>query len=343
MKENLIADAVALTAGGMSGTGSVAERLLKNGFNTNSLRNNDVLKYDEWKQFDKAVVQAARPRLVGIGDLIRLGLVYNLGNGLGTTVLGYQDANELNDAIISMDAATRGPGERMEFTLKYLPLPIVSKDFQLSVRVLEAARRNNNPLDTSTAEGCGRKVSETLETVLFNGCNQFAFGGGVIYGYLDFPSRVTRVMAKAWDASGTTPQDIVDDVQRMKEASIGNRHYGPWILYISTNFERRMDEDYKAFGTVTLRQRILQIEGITDVKVVDKMTSSNAVLVEMNTDTVRLVQGLPMQTVQWNSGDGMLFNFKVITIMVPQLRADQNGRCGIVHMAANLQDSALIV
>jgi hypothetical protein len=38
-----------------------------------------------------------------------------------------------------------------------------------------------------------------------------------------------------------------------------------------------------------------------------------------------------MTTVQWEEQGGLLLNFKIMAIMVPQLRADHNGNTGIVH------------
>ena len=46
-----------------------------------------TLRRDEWKLLDEAITEPSRYRLGGIEDLISKGLVYNLGNGLGTTVL----------------------------------------------------------------------------------------------------------------------------------------------------------------------------------------------------------------------------------------------------------------
>jgi hypothetical protein len=41
----------------------------------------------EWRQLDEAILPLAESRLIGINHLISKGLVYNLGNAMGTTVL----------------------------------------------------------------------------------------------------------------------------------------------------------------------------------------------------------------------------------------------------------------
>ena len=53
----------------------------------------------------------------------------------------------------------------------------------------------------------------------------------------------------------------------------------------------------------------------------------------MSDDVVSMVEGLPIQTLEWDSEGGMVVNFKVMTILVPQIRNDQTLRSGIVHLS----------
>jgi uncharacterized linocin/CFP29 family protein len=319
--------------------GSIAQRLMANGMKVNGLRTHATLLKDEWKQVDGAVIKAAQQRLVGIADLKRRGLVYSFPGGLGKTVLQYQDMGNVTGAQINMTGTTRGNNDRPEFDLKYFPLPIISADFQLSTRELEASRNGSMPLDVTMPEMKARAIAEMQEEILFQGGNAFAFGGGVLYGYVDAPNRNLGTLCGAWDASGVTGEDIVADVLRMKQASIADRQYGPWVLYIPQAYETKMDEDYNAVGTSgnakTIRERLLAIQGIEEVKVSDKLIAiggkENVLLVQMRQETARMVTGLPLTTVEWNEMGGLVFNFKIMTIDVPQIRADQDGRSGIIH------------
>jgi len=318
----------------LSTSGTLAARLLANKMNVNALRTNSTLRKDEWKELDQTVVDIARNRLVGVNDLVSRGLVFSLGNGLGTTVLEYEDLSDMEVAQMNMDGATRGPNDRVEFSINYLPLPIVHKDFQISIRVLEASRRLGQPLDTTQAAIASRKVAEKIEEILFTGASTYTFGGGTVYGYTDFPGRNTLPLSLAWDDSAKTGALILADVIAMKQASITDSHYGPWILYVPTAYETLLDEDYSAnYPNVTIRDRIKQINGIEDVKVADYLTAANIVLVEMAQETARIVNGLQPTTVEWQAEGGMIFHFKVMAIMVPQLRADQDGKSGIMHMS----------
>jgi len=290
-----------------------------------------TLRRDEWKQLDEAVQAAAHVRLGGIQDLIDNNLVYNLTNAMGTTVLEYHSINEAMEAEVSMDPQVRSRKDRVQYNTHYLPIPVIHSDFSISSRTLEASRRLGNPLDVDSVAEATRVVNDKLEHMLFNvDETPFSFGGGFIYSYLDHPSRNTYALGTAWSAD--TGANILADVLGMIQASVNDRHYGPWMLYIPTAYQTVMGEDYVAGYPKSIRARILEIEGIKGVKVIDTLPANNVVLVEMLTQTVRLVQGMATQVVQWQVGSSLSpTEYKVLRIAVPQVRATGDGSCGIVH------------
>lgn len=295
---------------------------------------NATLRKDEWKNIDDAVLMAAEDRLVGTGDLLSRGLTYDIGDGLASTVLEYEDVDTLTAAEVTMDANNRTQKDRPNYELKYLPLPIIHKDFSFNIRQLMAGRNKGQPIDVTTGMLAARQVAEKLETILFTGLSSYTYGGGTIYGYLDHPNNNDVTLALNWDNSSKTGAQILTDVRNMKQASIDALHYGPWVLYVPTAYETVLDADYDSTtpGT-TIRERILKIAGIQDIKVVDKLTANNVVLVQMTSDVVRMVTGMGITTVEWNEGGGFSTNYKVMTIMVPQIRADQNGNCGVTVLS----------
>lgn len=292
---------------------------------------NATLRKDEWKHLDEAVLMAVQDRLIGVADLESRGLVYNIPNGMGTTVLEYEDMSDLNDAEISMDGVSRGKGDRPEFDLNYLPLPITHADFSFSARVIEASRMRGASLDVSTAQLKARKVAEKIESMLFTGASAYTFGGGTIRGLMDHANRNTVTLTAHWNDSAATGETILDDVLSMKQALINDGYYGPYMLYVPTNFETSLDEDFKSDSDKSVRQRLLEVSGIQGVKVADKLTNDNVILVQMTSDVVRMINGMRVTTVQWESQGGMSLNFKVMAIQVPQIRADQDGNSGVCH------------
>ena len=305
------------------------------------IQTNGTLRRDEWKQLDEAVMRIAEYRLGGYDDLVSRGLVYNLGNGMGSTVLEWHDVGDALTAEVTMDGVTRAQNDRPKFQHNYLPLPIVHVDYEINTRALETSRNMGNGIDTTLAERAARRVSETLENMLFTDWD-YGYGDldsrsrNKIYSYVNFPDRITVALSTYgnWDASATTGADIVNSVLAMKQASINGYFYGPWQLYIPTAYETVLDKDYDATtpGT-TIRERIMKISGIEGIKVIDTLAANNVLCVQMTSDVVRLVRGLGMQNVEWQTEGRFITKYKVLTLQVPQIRSDQNGKTGIVHMS----------
>lgn len=302
-------------------------------YKTLPINTNATLRRDEWKALDDAVLAASRDRLVGITDLENAGLVYNLANGFGTTVLEHHTGNDPGSAQVDMDGLSRGQNDAVNRETVYLPIPIIHVDYQINARLLATSRNMGNPLDTTQAESAARRVAEKLEEMLFTNVT-YGFGGGTIYSYLNHPSINTETLSKEW-ASTATAAEILTNVINMKKKSIAANHYGPWVLYIPNGYEAKMDQDFSSsYPGLTIRQRLLQIDGIKAVKVADRLTANKVVLVQMTSDTVRLVKGMGITNVEWKSEGNFVSNYKVLTIQVPQIRADQNGKCGVTLLSA---------
>lgn len=309
---------------------SGGDPLKKESFKTVPIQTNATLRPNEWKQLDDAVMAISRTRLSGIQDLIDNNLVYSLGNAMGTTVLQWDSMHDAMEAAVTMDGVTRSQGDRITYKTNVLPIPIIHVDYEINARVLAASRSLGNPLDTSSAEAAARKVSEKLEEMLFTNA-PYSYGGGTIYGYLNHPDRSTASLGTAW--SSDTAANILADVFAMKEASIGKKHYGPWMLYIPVAYEVMLDKDYAAGYPGTIRERIMAIDGIKGIKVVDTLPAGNVLLVQMTSDVVRLVRGMGIQNIEWQTEGKFVNKYKVITISVPQVRSDADGNSGIVHFS----------
>jgi len=290
-----------------------------------------TLRKDDWKLLDEAVVKAAKPRLKAVADLRGRGLQYTIPNGMARTVLETETVSDITEAIVSMDGLRESEGDRPLFELTNLPLPIIHKDFNFSARQVMASRNGGSPLDTTAAELASRRVAEMAEQLLLGVASSYTYGGGTIAGYTNFEGRMTKVLTNPATDTDWTPATTVEEVLAMRLQSQNQYHYGPWVLYSSPSWDVYMDDDYSsAKGDLTLRDRLRKIEGIEDVKTLDYLTNYDLILVQMTPDVVREVVGMDVTTVQWESKGGMQLNFKVMAILVPQLREDQNGNTGIV-------------
>lgn len=292
--------------------------------------NDALLRYDEWKDIDREVGEIASQRLVGIADLRTRGLVRTLG-GLGSTVSMWQQASDMTEADIDMSGITSGEEDAMAFSSKQVPIPIVHKDFRINIRRLEASRKMGEGVDTLQSSIATRLVAERSEDMLFAGV-PIQVDGGVIYGYTNHPERNTIDMATPWDQENNL-EDIVADVLAMTQAARNDRYYGPYVLYIPGAYEGVLDKDYRAQDTRTLRQRLMALQGISEIKVADRMPADNVVLVQMTRDVVDLAIGQDINVVQWPEFGGLQRRYKVMAAWAPRIKADYDGRSGIVHLA----------
>lgn len=298
------------------------------------LRVAGVLRKDEWKTFDDVLIEEGLIRLRGVADLIQAGLVRRVANGLGKTVFEYEKVSDMDAAQVSLDGISQMSSETIDFDLSAIPMPITHKDYYLNLRRIMASRERGEALDTTQARQAGRRVAEMTEYMLFRGSSK-VFGAMPLYGYTTHPHRNTGGFGTngAWSASAKTGENVLDDVLTMKRALEADRFYGPYWVYVAANCSTILDEDFKANGDKTVRQRILEVDGIAGIKVVDQMPDDTVVMVQGTSDVVVMVEGEPLQNVQWDVLGGFQVNFKAFTIMVPLIRSDKQGRSGVYHMS----------
>lgn len=303
---------------------NAVQRLMANNMDVSkALRTNALLRKDEWKSIDSRVIQVTKQRLTGIADLKRLGLIRKLG-GLGTLIDEWETQSEMTDANIDMDGATPGEEDTPEWNLHGVPVPIIHKDFRLSIRRLEASRKAGDPLDTIGTQNATKSVTRTLEDMLFGG-KPIKVGNYTIHGYTNHPERNTGVL-KDWSVI----DNIRPDVKAMIKAAKDAGYYGPFYLYVNGDEDDHLDQIYSDGTGHTARERVLKLSGLKDIRVSDRLASGTVVLVQMTSDVIDLSVAQEIIPVEWQTVGGMLSHFKVMTAQVPRVKADDEGNSGIV-------------
>lgn len=287
---------------------------------------------DAWIAFDAAIIRALRERLRAFADIRGAGLVYNLPNGMAHTMLQYQTQSDIGRATLSMDPIRRSEADRPTTDLANFPLPVVHKDFDFSAREILTSQQGNMPVDTTTAETAARKVADEIEMLTTGVSGTFSYGGATIYGYTNFPNRILK--ADMTVPNGTNGVTTVNEFLALRQSLINAKHFGPYMVYVNSQWAQWLDVDFSTTkGDNTLRQRLMAIDGIQDIRTLDWLPTTNwhIVMVEMTTETVRAIIGLEVQTVQWESLGGFMKHFKVLALQLPQLRADTAGNSGVAH------------
>lgn len=311
---------------------SMGQVLLANNMDTNALRTNRLLRKDEWKAIDRAVTGQYLSRLRLVKLLKSRGLTYDYGDGLASTVLQWEE--EVTDggaAQMSMDGLDRERSQRPDYTLKSLPLPITHDGFQVNARLLAESRKLGRPIDTVVAGRKARNVAEKVEDVFLNGTSNFKYGTQEIYGILNHPDRNTKAISGKWDDSAKSGKDMAEDIISMKQTLIDLNHFGPYYVLLPKNYETVLDEDYNDNYVRTIRTRLAEIGNVDGYMVIDDLPDDQMVMLELKTDTVEVVSGLPVRTVEWEEQGGMVNFYRIMTIEVPRVRSDADGNSGIVH------------
>lgn len=309
-------------------------------FNTNGEQEQQVIAVnapttmtkDAWIAMDNEIITTVQDELRLVADIRGAGLTYNLPNGLAHTVLQYQKVGDITRATLSMDPVRRSEGDAPDIDSGFLPLPVAHKDFDFTFRQIASSRLGGFPLDTGTGRMAAEKVAQEIEMLTAGTSGTFSYGGGTIYGLINLPERFIKNDMPVPD--GTNGPAVVAAIGALKQGLINDKHMGPYVLYLNKQWSTVLNLDYSTVkGDGTLRERILKDNDITDIRILDTLPTTlwHAILLEMKPKTVRMVVGLEVQTVQWESLGGMMRHFKVMALQVPQLRPDNAGNSGVAH------------
>jgi uncharacterized linocin/CFP29 family protein len=295
------------------------------------LQINSLLSKEEWTELDAAVIAAARSRLSGVAMLRRHGLTKRLG-GLGTLVSQWGLSSAMTAATVNLTGQGKGENDLPETVLKGVPVPVIFKEFSIGARTLEASRRLGDSLDVTAGVEAARVVAEAEESLLIDGSLAISLNGDVIFGLTSHTYRNTDTAANYGGGDWGTISNILPTIAGMIAAAQGDGFYGPYgILAYPTQYNQAALSFYTDGSGQTALQRILAIAGIADVTMCAGLAAGEVVLFELSPLVVDWAEALPLQTLEWASGDGMVSHFKVMTVATPRVKADYANASGVVH------------
>lgn len=298
-----------------------------------------TLTKDQWEAIDDKLVPIARQRLQFVARLEAAGLTRNIPGGMGVTVLPYQMISDSGSAQLNMDPVVDAEGDRPLVDIVNLPLPIAQSQFGFTARELAVSRHRGAGgsainLDLSQGENSARKVGELTEQLFIGTGSTYTYGGGTVYGLINFPYRTTKTLTNP-NTGGWTPQVLVSEVIDMIALANANGFYGPFELFYSSNWMEIMENDFStAKGDLTVGERLARIKSISDMTQLDYLRESthyDIVLVQMSSDVIQVVNAMSFTPLQWDTHGGMKKNYKMMQIKIPQFYRNYNGTSGIVH------------
>lgn len=290
---------------------------------------NATLRKDEWERVDERINRVLRERLTIADDLRGRGLVESVS--LGTILRITERIEDFDTAEISYDGDTSPQADRPSFLRDVRPVPVISKDFKINWRQLEASRMRGDPLDTSSAELAARKVRDRLQALIVNG-HTAGPDGNDIPGLITATNRVTVDLVNVWDGASGDP---VGDVNDMLAAAFAVNLFGPFFLYVPKNYWANLQEDHKAESDRMVMERLMAYSEVEAIRPLDALPDDNVVLVQMTRDVLDLSEAQSVTTVQWEKNP-FVTNFRVLTVAGPQIKSieteDGDTVNGIVHL-----------
>lgn len=285
-----------------------------------ALVENAVLREDATRQIEEALLGVARRDLVAVADLRAAGLVAMLNN-IGITTYEYDRVSPVGEATQSMSILNLGDRDLVTFARTAIPVPVTASQFEMDARLQAAGGNIGEPVSLTNVEEHTRAVAEKLEDTLVNG-SDVVLGSNTLPGYINFGSREQITLsAGAW-TSATGFAAATADVLNARAALRDNGFTGPYIFYIPSNWDLVIDEDYTTLkGDRTLRERLLAIDGISQVKVLPALPSDNALLVQMTRSVVQAAIAQDITTVTWDSFGGLATNWAILAVMTFALKA----------------------
>ncbi len=285
---------------------------------------------------DNAIIRVGRDQLVIADAMIAAGMVKPLPEWLGVMLVTSNKINEVGHAQVSMVPHARGERQVADRTEYSVPIPMIWDDFSFDARELAAAERAGVGLDTDGAEQATRNVNELIEDMTINGRTE-KYNGNAIYGLLTHPdvSTVPFVGGTAWDDTGKTGTQILQDLLNQLAEMDANNQRGPFRLFIPRLYGLALSKEYAAGYPKTILSRLLEVPEIAGITVAHKLPVNTTVLMSMRSTTADLIIGQTPTFYSWalpGVPGAPLWHrqFVVMAVTVPRIKSDYNNVSGIV-------------
>lgn len=305
---------------------STVAEAVKNELYTNAT----TLRHEDFLIIQEKITEVRRRKLNGITDLMEAGLSFPAS--ISDQIIGTENINEFSEAEQEQNP-TGFDNEDTVYGEVFVPNPITHKTFSVPWRQQGFAYKQSLGLSESV-----RMVAERLEETLFNGNTKIKvnFNGTLqqIFGYTTHPDRGTITISQ-WDLVANNDK-IVDEVIAAIGSMFANQggvEMDSVIMYFPKNFKGAMDRDYvSGFPSDTVKDRIMRIPEIKNVKFAEKLADDNVVFVEMLERTVQLGVASDIISVPHVKTNPM--QAQVMTTyaaMVQIIKSDSAGNTGILH------------
>jgi uncharacterized linocin/CFP29 family protein len=259
------------------------------------------LRPEEWASIDQTVVRTAQSVLVGRRFI---GLVGPFGAGieaLPNDVLTAAGTGQID--LVGDNAGDALTIDRRRF----LPLPLLYKDFWLHWRDLESTRQLGVPLDVGKPAAAAAATAQTEDRLIFDG--ELALG---LPGLRSVEGRQALPMSD-WASMGRAFGDVVEGVRVLTQAGFT----GPSALAVSPRLYADLNRIFHDSGVLELEQvEKLARRGVYPTAV---LPEPGALLIDSGAQNLDLAIGLDLSTA-YVASDNLNHRFRVVESLVLRIR-----------------------
>jgi uncharacterized linocin/CFP29 family protein len=256
---------------------------------------------EQWRAIDQAVVGTARGALVGRRIVSVVG---PLGGGI--EVLPNDLVGGAGAGQIDLVGGSEGDAIGLE-ARRFLPLPLIYKDFWLHWRDLESSRQLGTPLDTGKAAAAAAATAQAEDRLVFLGDDSLG-----LPGLLTVEGRQTLSMGD-WAVTGRAFADVVAGVQALVDAGFT----GPYALAVSPRLYAQLNRVFHDTGVLELEQvEKLARRGVYPTAILPEPA---ALLADTGAQNVDLAVGLDLSAAYVESNN-LNHRFRVLESLVLRIR-----------------------
>jgi uncharacterized linocin/CFP29 family protein len=264
-------------------------------------RSQSPLSTEEWKAFDRTVVDVARRSLAGRRMIQTFG---PLGPGYQVVPTDHYGGRSIGvlDMVGELESDEIRAGNRV-----YLPLPILHKDFVIHWRDLEEAQRSGLPIDTGSAASAAAFCARLEDELIFNGRPEMGYDG-----IRNVDGRQQR-QCSDWSAMGNAFRDVAAAVEQLSAKGFA----GPFAVAVSPLQLVSMNRMFENAGVLEIDQvRKLATAGVFVTPV---LPEPSVIVLATGPENLDLVIGLDM-TVGYMQTEKMNHHFRVLESLVLRIK-----------------------
>lgn len=255
----------------------------------------------EWAALDDVVVRTARSML---GGRRFISLVGPFGPGVEAlpddTITGGGEGQV--DLLGNADGEAVGIQRR-----RFLPLPLIYKDFWLHWRDLEASRQMGLPLDLGKAAAAAAACATAEDRLVFDGHPQLGLPG------LRTAEGCQTLPMSDWGAEGMAFADVVQGVRALTSTGFP----GPYALAVSTRLYAELNRVFDDTGVLELEQvEKLARRGVYPSPV---LPEPSVLLVDSGPENMDLALGMDLTTAYVESSN-LNHHFRVLESLALRVR-----------------------